>query len=58
MPALDDNARDMHAKEMASIRRDTIVAEIRSIHQLAQQASEDGNIHSQLVVTSNDLDLS
>jgi len=46
----------MRAKERASIRHDTIVAEIRSIHQLAQQASENGYIYSQLVVASNDLD--
>lgn len=56
MSPIDEKAQDMRARDRASIRRDTIVAEIRSIHQLAQQASEDGNIHSQFVVASNDLD--
>ena len=53
----DNNARDMRAKERASIKRDTIVAEIRSIYQLAQKAAEDGNLYSQLVVATDDLDL-
>ncbi|XP_050065027.1 uncharacterized protein LOC126553956 [Aphis gossypii] len=48
--------RDVRAKDRALLRRDSTVARIRQIHQLAIQSTTDETVQSQLVVAIQDLD--
>lgn len=51
-----DAGRDARAKDRALLRRDSTVARIRQIQQLAIQATTDETARSQLVVAIQDLD--
>uniref|UniRef100_A0A2S2PGT2 Integrase catalytic domain-containing protein n=1 Tax=Schizaphis graminum TaxID=13262 RepID=A0A2S2PGT2_SCHGA len=53
---MGDSDRDVRAKDRAVLRRDSVVARIRHIHQLATRSVTDQAVRSQLVVAIQDLD--
>ncbi|XP_025192697.1 uncharacterized protein LOC112592764, partial [Melanaphis sacchari] len=53
---MGDSDRDARAKDRAIVRRDSVVARIRQIHQLATRSATDQAARSQLAVAIQDLD--
>jgi len=47
---MGDSDRDARAKDRALLRRDSVVARIRHVHQLATRSASDQAVRSQLVV--------